>query len=101
MWKSWEEKDRCEKELLYRLFCRIETPIRRFPTRKLVLTFRLPNDYFTIVAQTSSGGEGRRVLFTGENKSGLMTPSFRFRPLLMLSQLVSRARASFDSWRGD
>lgn len=42
-----------------------------------MLTFRLPNDYFTIVAQTSREREG--ILFTGGNKSGLMTPSFRFR----------------------
>lgn len=59
-----------------------------------MLTFRLPNDYFTIVAQTSREREG--ILFTGFNDS-----KFPFPSLLMLSQLVSRARASFDSWRGD
>lgn len=62
-----------------------------------MLTFRLPNDYFTIVAQTS---RERDLVYRGK-QVGFNDSKFPFPSLLMLSQLVSRARASFDSWRGD
>lgn len=41
-----------------------------------------------ITSQSWRKREGGSV-YRGGNKSGLTTPSFRFRPLLMLSQLVS------------
>lgn len=100
MWKSWEEKDRCEKELLYRLFCRIETLIRRFPTRKLVLTFRLPNDYFTIVAQTSSGGEGRGSLVYRGKQVGFNDSKFPFPSVInaFTISLSSSGELRFLAW---
>lgn len=43
--------------------------------------------------------KGEGDLFTdGGNKSGLTTPSFRFRPLLMLSQLVSGGLRFLARW---